>query len=288
MEKFQGPPWAKAALAHLKVDEALTTPVSSKEKFVQPKYGYNCKNCSWIWIHPNKEIMNILQCRSNPEWISGKYYEDLEELGYVQYMHRRCNPCGNKKARWKRAKKAFVQLDLLRMNEEIPNLKFITKTHDKWTIKVPFDDNWMEAREKHKTKCLKFANNWRQRNAWWRSKNVLGQYWPECVVTINILEGTVKLHFHLHIVAVCEFLSNKPKRIWATNTAGEIVEEIDDSEFHKEWGGIIDIRTVKDYQVKYQVNGETRRGCGRKACMRYLTKYISKAEKWSSRKIGDW
>ncbi len=60
MKKIQGPPWAIAALALLKDREALTTPVSSKENFHQPKYGYNCKNCTFIWIHQEK--MNILQC----------------------------------------------------------------------------------------------------------------------------------------------------------------------------------------------------------------------------------
>lgn len=274
----QMPKWAIIA------KESLAAPVSSKEKWVQPKWGYNCTRCEWCFT--KDEHHRIIQ---SPEMESWQYHHDLLECGYKQYIWKRCRSCANKKARWKRAKEVFVQLDFQRMNEEVPNLKFLTKTHPKWSIEVPFDDNWMMKRNKLKTTSLKMANNWRQRNEWWQSKNVIGQYWPECTVKIDVIKNTVKLHFHVHMIVVSEYMDNKPIKLWHTDNQGNVTEEIfDDSEFYKEWGGIVDIRRVKDYQNEYTYKGEKRRECGRKACMRYLTKYISKAEGWSSRKIGDW
>ncbi len=282
----QMPHWAIIASKELESsNESLAAPVSSKEKnWVQPRYGYNCKHCQWIFL--KEEHMNIVQAPIMENW---QYHEDLEEFGYTRYMHKRCKPCANAKARWRRAKEVFVALDEQRMNAEIPNLKFVTKTRPKWTIEVPFDNNWMEERRSLKTKSLKAANNWRQRNDWWAEKEIIGQYWPECVVTIYPLKSIVKLHFHIHMIIVSPYLDNKPIPVWGLDQKGKIVEQtFDDSEFFKEWKGVIDIRRVKDYQNEYTYKGEKRRGCGRKACMRYLTKYISKADGWSSRKIGDW
>jgi hypothetical protein len=240
---------------------------------------------------------------------------DKDELiadGWKKFPNKRCKTCRSSMKRWQTARRVFVELDELRMNEEVEYLRFVTLTKREWNIMIYDKDNHKSKNHKqfdheNSTKGPKFADNhthssenfrsyideqklklkgtatrffrnWRNRNQWWKSREVNGQIWPECVETPQE-DGSVKLHFHFHMVVVSKYLDNRVRKG---------AKYPDDSRFQTEWGGIVDVRAVKDYKVKYQVKGEVREGCGRKACMKYLSKYISKAKGWRSQPIGDW
>lgn len=301
------PKWASVAAVRLtqqpiETDETVAGTVSSKER-KDPRfrgYGFAGECCEWIWEHPT--INETL-------WYFGGYdpqtqmesplgevahnQEGLLDEGWKLYMKKRCAFHRAAIKRWQHAKKVFVRLDEVRMNEGQEHLRFVTLTRAQWNIVIDVQDDLNQTKEDHKQKCIRQFRNWRNRSEWWKSKNALGQWWPECVVSpvlnqIGALTG-VRLHFHLHCVVVSEYLDNRPGEIqFGSNSDGEEISFQEDSEFCREWGGIVDVRAVKDYQVKYQHKGETKRGCGRKACMKYLSKYISKAEGWRSGKIGKW
>lgn len=206
---------------------------------------------------------------------------------------KRCPPCRSRHKRWSNALKVFVKLDELRLNEEIEYLRFVTKTRKEWVTWIPHEEDLELARNELKKKCNRQARNWRDRNTWWKSREVLGQFWPECKVTGvgKIIDGSLvmgyQLQFHQHMILVSKWLDNKPKTAGDGVLGKKVV--IDDSKFYKEWGGIVDVRAVKDYKNNwYIVKGEPRRGCGKKACVNYLSKYITKARGWKSQKIGKW
>ena len=278
---LQYPPWAKIASAVLADSpKTVTGTVSSK---VEKKFGWSCKACTWVYLKPDH--LPVIEDEYNSR-------EDLQLEGYERYVSKRCPPCVSGMRKWQRAKKIFVHLDELRMNEDIDCLRFTTLTRKEWELYIPFDQmpNMEELRDAHKKKCIRSFRNWRFTNKWWGSREVLGQFWPECTIT-PIWKGVAideyKLHFHLHMVLVSKYLDNKPKLNYGITPNGEAVFQ-DDSRFYKEWGGIVDVRAVRDYQVKYIHKGEERRGCGRRACMKYLVKYITKADHWKSVKIGKW
>lgn len=262
------PKWASVAQARL--NEPVAGPVSSK---VAKSWGWTCPECQWTWYPPEGS-------REYP--VEGLYHDEmaLARDGWKEFPTRRCSMCRSHMKRWRTAKRVFVELDELRMNEEIKYLRFCTFTRRAWNILVREEDA-AEEKRKLKSRSVNQFRLWRQRNAWWKSRNANGQYWPECVETLEE-DGQMRLHFHIHAVLVCEFLDNKPKR------SADGAKIVADSKCYQEWGGIFDVKAVKDYQVPYQVAGETRKGCGRKACMKYLSKYISKAKGWRSQPIGEW
>lgn len=291
------PNWVTVAQKRLtQQPETVAGTVSSKEHH-DPKfrgYGFAGECCEWIWEHPS----------SNDElwyWKKGDDLEDaahnhdqLEDEGWKLYMKKRCAKHRRAIKRWQHAKKVFIRLDELRMNEGLEHLRFVTLTKKEWNQTYGTEEFDADKMKNHlKKRALRAFRNWRHRNQWWQSKNANGQYWPECVVTpvlnqIGSLEA-VRLHFHLHCVIVSEYLDNRPGETWIeTDQDGNEHIHNGDSEFFQEWGGIVDVRSVKNWQVKYTHKGEERRGCGRKACMKYLTKYISKADNWRSGKIGTW
>ncbi len=278
----QTPSWA--IVAQQALDISNKTPTGSVTSKVEKSYGFSCQNCTWVYIKENTHSLY--------EDV-GHVRQDLLKEGYKRYIAKRCKKHAAQAKRYSRAVKTFVQLDEIRMNEEIEVLRFLTLTHPKWTVIIPFEQcgDIAAIMDAHKTKCLKHWRNWRYQNKWWISRNALGRYWPECVQTV-IWSGWdcvgMQLHFHTHSIIVSKYLDNKAKVDYGVKVpSGEAVFQ-EDSRFHKEWGGIIDVRSVKDYQHEYVVKGETRKGCGRKACVNYLTKYITKANHWKSCKIGKW
>ncbi len=279
----QNPRWAIVAQQALdKSNKTPTGPVTSKVE--KNRYGFSCHRCTWVYIKEGETSLY--------EGV-GHAREDLLSEGYERYIAKRCKKHAAQAKRYSRAVKTFVQLDEIRMNEELDVLRFVTLTHPKWTVIIPFEQcgDIASIMDAHKTKCLKHWRNWRYQNKWWISRNALGRYWPECVQTI-VWDGWtcvgMQLHFHTHSIIVSKYLDNKPKLDYGVKIPeGEAVFQ-EDSRFHKEWGGIVDVRSVKDYQREYVVRGETRKGCGRKACVNYLTKYITKANHWKSCKIGKW
>ena len=279
----QYPAWAQKA--HSVLDKSNKTPAGPvTSKVEKRRWGFTCENCEWAYIKDEHMTLGIGV---------GYAHEDLIAEGYERFIHKRCKKHRAASKRWKRAGKTFVQLDELRLNEGIEHLRFVTKTHPKWTKLVPFEQcgDLASIMDAHKSECLRMWRNWRYQNKWWISRNALGRYWPECVQTIVWDKWTpagMQLHFHTHSIIVSKYLDNKPKLDYGVKVPdGEAVFQ-EDSRFHKEWGGIVDVRSVKDYQHEYVVKGETRKGCGRRACMNYLTKYITKANHWKSCKIGKW
>ena len=261
--------------------EAIAGTVSSKEKIYSKRvrqFGFICHKCVQKGVKAFQKA--IREGTDTDKWTSPATI-------WKRAFPKRCNSCKSDSSKYTRANKVFVRLDEIRMNEDgdaSKNLKFCTFTHPDWNILAPHGCDLHTTRNILKTKSLKKANNWRSRNAWWRSREAKGQYWPECTVRGEgkIIDGKLqlfyRLHFHIHCILVSKYLDNKP-----------IEEPIQmDSKFFREWGGIIDVRKVKDHQVPYMHKGEQRYGCGRKAVIRYLTKYISKAKGWSSGKIGEW
>lgn len=264
------PAWAKS-------HESLAGTVSSKEKNYSNRirgFGFICSNCKQKgWKRMQKKI------REN---------EESQFLSWGSMMARafpvRCKKCKSASSKYTRANAVFVRLDELRANAEVDCLRFTTFTHKKWNRWVPHGCDLLENQNILKSQSLKQARNWRHRNAWWQTREAVGQYWPECTIKGEgkIIDGKLhlgyRLHFHIHCILVSKYLDNK------------VIEEPVhmDSKFFREWGGIVDVRSVENYNVPYNHKGETRYGCGRKACLRYLTKYITKAKGWKSGKIGIW
>ena len=288
----QIPVWAIVAQEHLQFPtETVTGTVSSKEEEYRRWGFFNPKCCRCAYI--KEGMMTLLSPQT--EWHHDRM--TLLEEGYKEYPSKRCSKHRSQLRKWQNAKRVFVALDEQRMNMGLNHLRFITLTKESWNLLVPMDQLHLlkEIQEKHKQKCTRSFRNFRDRNDWWNSKEPIGQYWPECKHNAewNGVEFVgIRLHFHVHCIIVSKVLCNRPIRNCCERAChcpkdmqGEV---IDDSRFFKEWGGIVDVRSVKDYQVKYQHKGETRKGCGRKACMRYLTKYITKADNWKSVKIGKW
>lgn len=278
------PAWAQHAQTHLTHRETLAGPVSSKVE--KKRWGFTCSECRFTYHKTG--FCSLAEPES--DWHPTR--EELVAEGYEMFPARRCSKCDRAKRRWKKAKEVFVQLDLHRMNIGIDHLRFVTLTHKDWNQFVPFEqcDDLPGTRDKLKSQGFRKFRNWRNRNSWWRSREAIGQMYPECTIT-PVWEGWgivgMKLHFHIHCILVSKYLDNKPQMNYGVTNEGEAVF-MDHSRFHKEWGGIVDVRAVKDYQVKYQHKGVEHRGCGRKACMRYLVKYISKADHWRSAKLGKW
>jgi len=285
----QIPPWAKVAAAHLGMDETDGGTVSSKGERKFRNVCYKCKT------HGHKWMQDIeLGRRKNDSFLSDS---SIAQRAFP----KRCAKCKSRHNRWSNAMNKFVKLDELRLNEEIEHLRFVTKTRKEWVTWHPHHDefNLREHMDELKTRCNRQARNWRHRKEWWKSKNALGQFWPECKVTGvgYIHQGKLimgyQLQFHQHMILVSKFLDNRPIRDCCNKPCrcpkkyqGAV---IDDSRFYKEWGGIVDVRAVKDWKNNYyMVKGKYRRGCGKKACVSYLSKYITKARGWSSQKIGEW
>lgn len=265
------PAWAKVANDRIS-SETVAGTVSRKGS----RWGWTCDECGWIWYPPEDTLEHTICGDSN--------VYDKDELiadGWMKFPNKRCKTCRSSMKRWQTARRVFVELDLLRMNEEIKYLRFVTLTKREWNMITTEPE---VDKKKLKTKATRQFRNWRDRNEWWKSRNAMGQFWPECVETPQ-KDGSIKLHFHFHMVLVSEYLDNKVKT-WNHQGAQYSIDGM--SKFQREWGGIVDVRAVKDYQVKYQVKGEIRKGCGRKACMKYLSKYISKAKGWRSQPIGKW
>jgi hypothetical protein len=298
MKVSAGPAWvvkAKDVLSK-RLSETVTTPVSSKGE----KYPWQ-REFSFGWFHPECcECVYIKEDASTYYSPKASWHHSRDKLiaeGWKEYPSNRCAMHESQKKKWQRARDIFVTLDELRMNEEFEHLRFTTLTRKKWNRLVPMDQLHLleEIQEEHKKSCARTFRNFRNRNAWWQSRRALGQYWPECKHNAewNGVEFVgIRLHFHVHCILVSEFLDNRPIRDCCDRPCncpkkfqGAVTG---DSKFHKEWGGIVDVRSVKDWKVKYDVKGETREGCGRKACMRYLIKYITKADNWKSVKIGKW
>lgn len=283
------PPWANNAQIRL---ESFAGTVSSKEKWEKPRYGWsieNCTKCKFEWIHPTKNELwhqDIL--------LGGKYkmkdVQELESLGYTRINPKRCRKHMNQQRRWSRGSKIFSRLEEIRMNETgeaNKNLKFLTITRKEWNTwhEHMNNDEFIALKKFIKKKGLKKFRNFRTRNKYWISRNAMGQGYPECNVTPEgkIIDGKLvmgyRLHFHIHMILVSKDIDNRviPKPVGNG-----------DSKWFREWGGISWITPVKDNKVKRQEKGETKYGCSRRSVMRYLTKYMTKAEGYNSFKIGKW
>lgn len=268
------PSWAK--VAHDKT-ESFAGPVSSKGK-IKHGFGFVCDNCTQkgvpLYLKILKQEVPDTSFASVPTMID-------------RCLPKRCKKCKSAKARWVRAKKVFIKLDELRMNEEIKYLRFLTLTRKEWNTWYPFAPGipLTDLKKEIKKKAMKKFRNWRSRNKWWLSRNAMGQGYPEITIKGQgyIVDGSLvmgyRLHFHIHMILVSKFIDNQVIKKPVGNG---------DSKLFREWGGIADVAAVKDHKVPYQVNGETKYGCGRKAVMRYLTKYITKSEGYNSFKIGKW
>lgn len=270
------PPWIQAI-------ETLGGTVSSKVVEKPRKFKYICYDCK---THGHKWMQDIvLRDAPNTSFLSDS---SIAQRAFP----KRCNKCRSRQKKYTNAVNKFVILDELRMNEEIDHLRFVTKTRGDWVQWIPWFSDFHGHREELKKKCNRQARNWRHRNEWWISREALGQYWPECKVTGvgKIIDGKLvmgyQMQFHQHMILVSKYLDNKPKTVGDGILGKPVV--IGNSKFYDEWDGIVDVRAVKDFQNKYQHKGETRRGCGKRACVSYLTKYITKARGWASRKIGEW
>ena len=290
-ETEQLPAWAQIAKSHLMSTETVAGTVSSKVEEIRRWGFFNIKCCECAYIKDGEMTM------LSPDASWHKQRLPLLEDGYVEYPRKRCARHRGQLKRWQNAKRVFVRLDELRMNEDLEHLRFVTLTRSEWNILVPMAElhNIIHIQEKHKQKCTRSFRNWRDRNDWWQATGALGQFWPECKHNAewNGVEFVgIRLHFHVHCIIVSKYLDNRPVRDCcerACNCPKDMQGEvINNSRFFKEWKGIVDVRSVKDYKNPYNVKGETRYGCGRKACMRYLSKYITKAEHWRSVKIGKW
>lgn len=277
------PAYVTVAIQHLQRIEPVAGTVSSKGS---QRWGWTCEECQWVWYPPEDSNMHSIR---DPEEILHQKGCLIAE-GWKEFPNKRCGACRSHMKRWQTAKRVFVGLEEHRINQEIEYLRFITWTRREWNIIVPPGSDIELQKNKLKKKSVAQFRLWRQRNQWWISKEANGQYWPEC--TEKEVEDGTQLHFHIHAVVVCGYLDNRPIRecCWKPcrckkSAQGRVVG---DSRCYKEWGGIMDVRAVKDFKVPYQHKGETRYGCGRKACMRYLSKYISKARGWRSVPIGKW
>lgn len=266
------PMWIKSANHYLELNPGpIAGTVSSKGS---SRWGWTCIECNWVWYPPEDTQEYPIH---DPY---GEFYpvEELIANGWKKFPNKRCKSCRSAMKRWQTARKVFIELDELRLNEGIDYLRFVTFTRRSWNCLVSEASVESEKNKLKKRAIAKFRK-WRQRNAWWISRNANGQYWAECVETLEE-NGMMRLHFHVHCVLVCEYLDNRPRK------HGDAVTG--DSKCYTEWGRVMDVRAIKDHQVPYQVAGKTRKGCGRKACMRYLSKYISKAKGWRSQPIGKW
>lgn len=282
------PPWAKYAQ---ELTESFAGTVSSKEEsWEKPRYGWSietCLNCNFIWRHPSKNQVwhkDILLGGENKM----KDIHELESLGYRRYIQKRCKKHRREQSRWSRGSKVFARLEEIRMNEEgeaNKNLKFLTLTRKEWNTWQEHVDNLDQIKKDIKKKGLRKFRNFRTRNKYWLSRNAMGQGYPEMSVKAEgkIIDGKLvmgyRLHFHIHCILVSKKIDNVP----IPQPIG-----LGDSKIYREWGGIVDIRAVKDNQVKRQEKGETKYGCSRKSVMRYLTKYMTKSKGYSSFKIGKW
>ncbi len=283
------PPWANNAQIRL---ESFAGTVSSKGNWEKPRYGWsieNCRNCKFQWIHPTKNELwheDILLGGENKM----KDVQELESLGYTRINPKRCKKHMNQQRRWSRGSKVFSRLEEIRMNEEgeaNKNLKFLTITREEWNTwhKHMSNEKLVALKKEIKKKGLKKFSNFRKRNNYWQSRNAMGQGYPECNVSGEgkIINGSLvmgyRLHFHIHMILVSKKIDNVP-----------VPQPIGcgDSKWYREWDGISWINAVKDHQVKRQEKGETKYGCSRRSVMRYLTKYMTKAEGYNSFKIGKW
>lgn len=285
------PMWVTTATAILEHETVIGTVSSKGGK--KKRFGFfNPKCCSSCFT--KKGMINEYTLPQE-EWHHERHA--LLQDGYKEYPAQRCKPHISEMRKWQRALDIFVKLDEQRMNAEMEHLRFVTKTRKEWNLLVPMDDldKLQEIQNKHKQTCLRSARNWRNRNRWWINREAIGQYWPECTHNAewNGLEFVgIRLHFHVHAILVSKYLDNRPIRDCCERPCNCPVEMkgevVDDSKFYQEWGGIVNVRSVKDYKVKYTVKGIDKYGCGKKACMQYLTKYITKAADWKSGKIGKW
>ncbi len=219
-----------------------------------------------------------------------KDVQELESLGYTRINPKRCRKHMNQQRRWSRGSKVFSRLEEIRMNEEgeaNKNLKFLTITREEWNTwhEHMSNEKLVALKKEIKKKGLKKFSNFRKRNNYWQSRNAMGQGYPECNVSGEgkIINGSLvmgyRLHFHIHMILVSKFIDNKVIKKPVGNG---------NSKWFREWGGISWIKEVKDNQVKRQEKGETKYGCSRRSVMRYLTKYMTKAEGYNSFKIGKW
>ncbi len=193
----------------------------------------------------------------------------------------RCKQCRSKKKRWQKANRKYDLLEHIRQWKNYFGLRFVTWTRREWntTANAAAEDMWIEA-ERLKKKGFKDFNNFRTRNTWWKSRDAVGQNYPE-VTFKPVWNGwgfdEVQVHFHIHSIVCSKYLDNKPVK----DSDNQV---IDDSRFQKEFGGQVDVSIVRSWK---QSDGEGT-WTSRRSVLRYLTKYLTKAQHWQSRPMGNW
>ena len=93
------------------------------------QYGWTCVECDWVWYPPEGTREHTV-CGNSDVYDKDELIAD----GWKNFPNKRCKSCRSSMKRWQTAKRIFVELDLLRMNEEIEYLRFVTFTRKEWNI----------------------------------------------------------------------------------------------------------------------------------------------------------
>lgn len=302
------PAWAKTAATVLsdaqigaldaeRPSETVARTVSRKEKPCPPhrcpryhKQLIKNRNPNWGFI-----------CESKCGWIPMKGCEPdyirvgSEQFGrsYALHFPHRCKRCKSRMQRWTCAARNYDRLELLRLNDEIPNLKMTTFTHKEWELSIAAGGEnfsaWCSA-DKIKKSASRKHRNWRNRNDYWKSLDAKGQAYHECTM-YPVWKGwgfdEIKLHFHIHMVLCSKYIENSDIQTCHGRACCEdenCVKPIPMSTtIQREWGGIVDVRKCKTWKHN---DGEVK--TSRRSVMSYLVDYMNKQAHWQSSKIGRW
>ncbi len=268
------PSWAVVAKDTLKA-ETLVSTVSSKGP--SGRWGNTCEMCPHVPELGDKEDWNSI-------------YEGEKRKTLSLHFPIRCRKCSNRCRSWSRAKRAVMQIDLVRCIKGYRNLKMATFTQDGWTIKDwQASDEQIKMINDNKKKLLRRHRNYRLRDPYWKTRNASGIIYPEYKIT-PIWNGwgwdEINVNVHLHMIIASKYLDNIPVK----DSRGDIVR---DSKMFESWGNIVDVREVKcsyDKNDKYwnEEEDNSMTFWGLRNVLSYVTKYVNKMGHWRSSRFGDW
>lgn len=243
-----------------------------------PSWGFVCNNACWI---PKKEYDEDGNLKTDYVRVGSEMFGKT----YALHFPVRCKRCKSRMQRWTCAARNYDRLELLRLNDEIPNLKMVTFTHKEWELSIAAGGEkfspWCSA-DKMKKSASRKHRNWRNRNDYWKSRNAKGQAYHECTM-YPIWNGwgfdEIKLHFHIHMVLCSKKVENKDIQ-YDLDTLKPIPMS---TTIQREWGGIVDTRKCKTWK-----HGDGEVKTSRRSVMSYLVDYMNKQAHWQSSKIGRW
>lgn len=229
-----------------------------------------------------------------PKWRCPKYHKHLtfQRIAWKGYWcprcdnvkRNRCKDCRSKSDKWKRGVRAYWKLDLLRQEENRPNLKMVTFSHEDWNSIIPAEAAWFSKSiaDQIKKKGVNKFRKWRQRNKYWISREAKGQLYPEYTLK-PVWKGwgfdEVQIHFHIHGVVASKKIENQD-----IQHDLETLQPIPMSTtIQRNWGGIVDVRECKTWE-----HSDGTKRTSKRFVMNYLVNYINKMKGWSSIKMGDW